>query len=348
MAILFDAPVQPDAVTEFVRLVPTPANFALTALFGEAKNENRNTVNFLEITRTNRTAKFRSYDGSIYTADRDDGFEKQIKLPPLSASLSMGEYERLQLEFARTAGTNQQALARSIYDDATILTNMVKARMELAIGDILEDGKLSIDEGGLISEADFGVPGGNKVTPGAADWDNTTGATLLTDMLAWSDAFNALNGFRPESALTSLRLLRLAQRNAEVIAAVYGSLLGKTRVTVDELNGLMASEGLPTFRPAYDTKVDVDGSFVRVLSDDKVILLPPQPETLVDVTYGVSATALELVNSSESDMSFEEAPGIVGVVEKDGPPYRQFTFVDAVGLPVLNSGRQLMIATAIS
>jgi hypothetical protein len=31
----------------------------------------------------------------------------------------------------------------------------------------------------------------------------------------------------------------------------------------------------------------------------------------------------------EADLSFEDAPGIVGVVEKSGPPYREFTFVDA-------------------
>ena len=37
--------------------------------------------------------------------------------------------ERLQLEFARTAGTNEQALARSIYNDAQNLTNEVKNRL---------------------------------------------------------------------------------------------------------------------------------------------------------------------------------------------------------------------------
>jgi hypothetical protein len=61
---------------------------------------------------------------------------------------------------------------------------------------------------------------------------------------------------------------------------------------------------------------------------------------------GVTATALELVNSNESDLSFEDAPGIVGVVEKVGPPYRQFTFVDACGMPVLDSARLMTLDVA--
>jgi hypothetical protein len=50
------------------------------------------------------------------------------------------------------------------------------------------------------------------------------------------------------------------------------------------------------------------------------------------------------VNSNLAELSFEQAPGIVGVVEKVGPPYREFTFVDAVGMPVLANPKLLMVA----
>jgi hypothetical protein len=75
-----------------------------------------------------------------------------------------------------------------------------------------------------------------------------------------------------------------------------------------------------------------------------VIFLPPNVADLGYTAWGVSATALELVNSNAIDFSFEEASGIVGVVEKVGPPYREFTFVDAVGMPVLQNPRLLMVA----
>lgn len=342
MAIFFDAPVEPDALTTFVRNVPTPGALSLSALFPRL-DVTTNSVDFAEIVRTNRTARFRSYDGRIHVSERDTGSEKRVKLPPLSSSLNMGEYERLQLEFARTAGTNEQALAASIYNDATNLTNEVLFRMEQAWGDVLTDGKLTINENGFSSEADYGVPGSQIVAPGTL-WSTTSTATVLSDLVAWTDVYVANNGVAPGSILTSLRMQRLMQKNAEVINAVYGSSVGRTRVNQTELNDLLASEGLPTLVGAYDTLVDVDGSSTRVIADDKVMLLPQNVADLGYTAWGVSATALELVNANVSDLSFEDAPGIVGVVEKVGPPYRQSVFVDAVGMPVLSNAKLLMIA----
>lgn len=134
------------------------------------------------------------------------------------------------------------------------------------------------------------------------------------------------------------------QTNVEIINAIAGSAAGRTRVSLTELNDLLSSYGLPTLRPPYDTNVDVDGSTTRVIADDKLLMLPPNVGDLGYTAYGLSATALELVNSTQSDLSFEEAPGIVGVVEKAGPPYRQYTFVDAVGMPILQNSRLLFVA----
>ncbi len=169
---------------------------------------------------------------------------------------------------------------------------------------------------------------------------------MLSDLIAWADIYEATNGFRPDSLLTSNRVLRLMQRNKEVIDAVAGAQTGRTRANLNELNDLLESEGLPTVRPSYGTKVDVDGVTVAVIPDDRVIFLPPNIADLGYVAMGLSATALELVNSGNADLSFEEAPGIVAVIEKIGPPYRQFTYVDAVGMPVLSAGRLLMVADA--
>lgn len=343
MAIFFDAPVEPDALTTFVREVPVPANLRLQQLFGEPRNLNTNTVDFAEIVRTNRTARFRSFDGRIHVSERDVGSEKRVKLPALSSSLSMGEYERLQLEFARTGGTNQAALAASIYNDATNLTREVQNRMEQAWGDVLVDGKLTINENGLVSEADFGVPAGHLVAP-ATVWTTVASATMLSDLIAWVDVYVATNGFAPGSILTSQRVQRLMARNAEAINAISGSAAGRTRVTLTELSDLFSAEGLPPLLPAYDANVDVDGTTTRVIPDDRLIFLPPNVEDLGFTAYGVTATALELVDSNQSDISFEEAPGIVGVVEKSGPPYRQWTYVDAVGMPILADAKKLLVA----
>jgi hypothetical protein len=341
MAIFFDAPVAPDALTAFVREVPLPSTLGLSALF-PTRYLDTNTVDFAEIVRTNRTARYRSFDGRIHVSERDTGSEKRVRLLPLSSSLSMGEYERLQLEFARTSGTNQAALANSVYNDAENLTREVQHRLEQAWGDTVTDGKLTIAENGFNGEADFGVPAGHLVTAGTV-WTNPA-ALVFTDIRTWTDVYVDTNGFAPDKMRTSTRILRAVQTNTELINAIRGSAAGATRVSLAEINDLLSAEGLPTFGPAYDTRVDVDGTSTRVVADDKVVFTPPNVSDLGYTAFGLSATALELVNSNVSDMSFENAPGIVGVVVKEGPPFRQFTYVDAVAMPILANARLLMVA----
>lgn len=343
MPIVFDAPVEPDALTTFIREVPLPSDLTLLAQAG-TRTVQDNKVDWAEITRRNRTARFRSYDGRIHVSTRDTAQEKTVKLPPLSTSFNMGEYERLQLEFARTGGTRGEALVQAIYNDGERGTREVQARLEQAIGDLITDGKLTISENGFINEADFGVPA-NQIVNAATAWTDTTNATPLTNIQAWVDVMVDTNSNpRPGMIHTSQAVLRLVQRNKEIIDAVYGATQGRTRVRFDELNDLLASEGLPTFAPAYDTSVDVDGVSTRVIPKDRVILTPTDFADLVEVVYGVSTTALELVNSNEAELSFEDAPGIVGVVEKTGPPYREFTYIDAVAMPTLKDARALLVA----
>jgi hypothetical protein len=115
-------------------------------------------------------------------------------------------------------------------------------------------------------------------------------------------------------------------------------------ITRDQLGNILSGYALPRLEFVYDSLVDVDGVSTAVIPDDRVIFLPPNVADLGQTAWGVSATSLELVNSNAVDLSFEDAPGIVGVVVKEGPPFRQFTFVDAVAMPVLNNPKLLMVA----
>ena len=343
MAIVFDGPVTPDQLTVFTRNVPSPQEFSLSNLLPD-RFFDRNTIDIAEITRTNRTARFRAFDGRLHVSERDAGVLKQVKLPPLSTSLSTGELERLQLEFARNGGSSTQAIITASYNDAQNLTREVQARMEQARGDVLTDGKFTLaGEGGLFMEADYGVPGGHIVAPGVL-WTTTATATIIANESAWVDTYVATNGFAPGGQVVSRRVLNLMLQNAE-LRSLAASLSGTpsliTRASVD---AALAAYSLPPIVKVYDTVVDVDGSSTRTIPDDRVIFVPPNVADLGYTAWGVSATALELVNSNAVDFSFEEAPGIVGVVEKVGPPYREFIFVDAVGMPVLSNAKLLMVA----
>ncbi|MFF9541287.1 major capsid protein [Streptomyces sp. NPDC014724] len=335
--------MEPDALTTVVKNVPTPEGNALSRLF-PTEYKPTNTIDWSEIILKNRTAKYRAFDGRIVVSERDSGSSKRVKLAPLSTSIGMGEYERLQLEFASMGGTFTERLVNAIYNDGVRLTNEILNRIELAWGDVLLDGKLTISENGFNSEADYGLPGNHVATAGTL-WTDLTNSKPLTDIAAWSDTWNDTNGDVPGKLLTSRKNIRLMQRNKEVIDAVFGATAGRTRVTLAELNTLLESEGLPSLLPSYDTKLHVDGVDTRVLPDNRVIMLPDNVRDLGYMAYGMSATALELLDANQTDYSFEEAAGIVGVVVKEGPPFRQFTYVDAVGQPVLEDAKKLFVST---
>lgn len=343
MAIVFDGPVTPDTLTAFVREVPTPANYILNQLLPDRLFD-KNTVDVSELTKTNRAAKFRAFDGRIHRTERDTLEVRSVKLPPVSTMNGIGELERLNLEAARQNGGSNAAVINQIYDDATNLTGEVLTRMELARGDVLTDGKFTLaGENGLYLEADFGVPGNHIVSAGTV-WSTTASATVIADLTAWVDVYVATNGFRPGGLVISNKTLGYMLRNAEV-RTLAGSLAGTPGIVSRQaLDTVLDTFGLPPILFVYDTQVDVDGASTRVLPEDKVLFVPPNPSDLGYTAWGVSATALELVNAAKVDFSFSQAPGIVGVVIKDGPPFREETFVDAVGMPVLANPKRLLVA----
>ena len=340
MALVFDGPVTPDDLTAFVREVPTPAEQVLNRILPD-QTKSSNTIDISELTRTNRTARFRAFDARLHVSQRDVATTRQVKLPPLSSSLSVGELERLNLEFARLGGTNNQAIIEAIYDDATILTREIRNRMELARGDVLTDGKFTLaGEGQLTMEADYGVPAGHIVSPGTP-WSTVASATPIANLTTWVNTYIATNGSRPSGMIISTAIMNYLLQNAEIrslAASLAGTPSLTTRQTVDAALGAF---NLPPITLVYDTLVDVDGVSTACIPADRVILYG---ENIGYTAWGITATALELVSAAQTDLSFSDAPGIVGVVVKDGPPFRQWTFVDAVGMPVIQQPKRLLIA----
>lgn len=340
MAIYYESPVTADALTAFVRDVPVDASLPLVNAFPTI-TANTNTVNFAELVRRNRTARFRSFDGRIHVSARDAGTRAEVDLLPLSTSLSVGEYERLQVEFARTGGTNDSALVDAIYNDGENLTREIHARLEQAWGDVLTDGILTINENGLVGfEADFGIPSDLKPTV-ATVWTSAA-ADIWGDLINWSETARAIGGARVGMIEVDISTLRLIRANESVIEAVYGTGSTAGRVSLEDLNTALADEGAPPIVVRDESEVDVDGDAVAVIPEGQVIMRPVSLADLGHTRMGLSATALELVQSSKVDLAFSDAPGIVGVVIKEGPPFRQFTFVDAVGMPILSNPRRLL------
>ena len=343
MPIVYDASVSPADLTMFSREVPIPADKKLLNIF-PVVTKDAIEVTFGDMAKVNRVAEHRAPDGRVAVAERDGWSDRTMRMLPLSISRNMGEYERLKLEQARTGGTRTSPLVQASYNDAEDLTRYTHNRMEYGLGDVLADGIFSPFEMPGVN-VDYGIPASNKINAGV-QWTNANLATLdaLGDLRAASDVYESVTGRRPGRAIVSRTRMRAASQSAKLINAVRGAQTGVSQIAFSDAFGIFDSEGIPTIWDTYETQVQLPSGATRVLPDDKLILLPADAGEAMEYQLGVTATALELVNSAKVDFAYESAPGITVVTFKsDGVPLREFTYADAIGLPVVKDPKLIMI-----
>lgn len=346
--MIVDDYIEPAVLTGFVREVPTPYALTLNQFLPDRQIGDIEAA-IDQVTRTNRAAKFRSWDTETPIGQRDTFQRSKVKLPPLGIKLPIGELERLLLERIRTGGDNRNAYVEAIYNDAETATRNVLNRMELARGDVLVDGKFTLTgENGLTIEADFGVDGSNIVSA-STPWTTHNTASPLTDLKTWVDHYLDVNGERPGYMLTSntvISNLLLCQELRELFFPAIANTGGPNLLTPAQLNQVLTAYGYPAI-VEYNTKIEVDGANTAVISNDKAIFLPSDPNQLGFTAWGITAEALELAGGSNPSLEFTQLPGLVGVVMKEGDPVRVWTKVGAVGMPIITNPRLLMVADVI-
>jgi hypothetical protein len=342
VAIIWDALVRPDDLTTFVRNVPVNQQYVLDSLFPNV-TVNDVEVDIKDVTVTQRTAKFRAFDAPPAPGERDTYTRKAVKLPAVSQMLGQGELDRLRQLTAAARGGSDSAVIQAIYDDAENNTRSVQNRVELARGDLLTDGKVTLTELGSGIEADFGVPGGHIVTAGTL-WSSTSTATPLADLRAWSATYRATNGFRPGGMVMSETVLYYLLDNTNIRGLFAANGVTPSLLDPSSLDALLRKYNLPPITLIYDAQVAVDGVTTSILPANKVWFTPPAGVRLGRTVWGLTTTGSALAARGMQIMNGPE--GIVGVVDEDArPPYRQAVYVDATCLPVLDNPRALFIAT---
>ncbi|MEV0357111.1 major capsid protein [Nocardia sp. NPDC050697] len=353
MSLFLDqtAPIGAADVLSFTQDQPIPSNNLLTQMFPR-RDFDTDYVDFSTLKTTNRVLKFRNWDGAFAPVSRDSYDAKRTKMLPLGGFLEEGEWERRQIEHAATAGTNIARIQAAVYNDLENLTKYAFNRIELAWGDVLSDGILTINENGVQQTLDFGIPAGQKVTP-ATLWSDHANSTPLTDLLTWLDVWGGPNGVPPGQFKTSLEVVRHLMQNEQLINAIKGEQMGVTWLSITEINNFLSGFGLPGFvvpdppgtpgGSIYNSNFDVDGSTTRVIASNKLLFLPADTSTLGFTAWGTPTTAYEL---NSKNVQVQTAPGVVGVlVREDNPPFRKHAYVDAVALPILADTRKILIAT---
>ncbi len=337
--------IDPVQLTGFVREVPGPANYTLNSVLPDVMIEDID-VAWDILNRTNRSAMFRSYDAETPIGQRDTFEKRRVSMPPLGVKTVVGELERLRLEQIRSGGNNTSRMIEAIYDDAARNTREVLARMELARGDVITDWKLTLTgENGLTLEANFGMPSGhNPVAP--VLWSDHDDSDPIADYAGWVTTYAEANGEAPGRTLTSRSVVGHMLQNAKV-RTYAGSLAGTPQmVTRQQLNNVLDAFDLPPIF-TYDTQINVGTTATRPLPVDRFAMLPQNPRDLGATFWGVTAEALELAGGQNPGIAFSQAPGLVGVVMRDGDPVRTWTKVTAIGMPIITDPKRLMVADVL-
>lgn len=338
MTILYDL-VDPAELTGFVRELPVPAEIGLNRYLPDRLiNDIEATIS--KVTRTNRAAKFRAYDAETPIGKRDTASRTVVELPPVGQKTVIGEYNRLQIN--RLEGSASSALVDAIFDDAELNARAVQVRAELARGDVLTDGKLTINENGLIIEADWAVPGTHIVST-STTWANHASATVLTDLQTWLDVYEA-DGGPCGRIVVSKTVARHMLQNAAIRALASSNGVVPEMINLVQLNQLLEFQGLPPVE-IYDGRFDVDGSTARAIPVDKIVFLPVTPTDLGYTAWGITAEALELAEAQR--MTLEGAPGLVACVMRTFDPVSTWTKVGGVVMPVIVDPNKLLVADVL-
>ncbi|MFF4409807.1 major capsid protein [Streptomyces sp. NPDC001404] len=324
-------------INAFVRAVPGVQDYELTRTV--LPEVTLNTVKW-RVKRTNRrvpAAKFRAWDATTPVASREITMvETEGKLPPLGQKYIVGELEQILLDASRGADTDD--LVQAVYDDVAAHVLSIRSRMELAAGDLLYDGKFTLQgENNLFVEYDAQVPAAHM--PAAqVPWTDPT-ADALADEMRWIQVLRDARAPLPDRVITSFKARSLLAANQSYRAAFYGSLLGSQIPTgvlaPNEVDAVRARYGLPPIT-VYDVQIPLDdGTNPRALPENLWLMLPPNPRQWGETQYGVTAESLVLSSGTNPAIERQDAPGIVVTHGYTDDPVTVWTKGAASAMPVM-------------
>lgn len=277
-------------------------------------------------------ATYRAFDTESPIAGRPGVTRVTGELPPISRKIRLGEYDRL-----RDARASDDRIRAALLDDGARMARAVAARLEMARGEALNTGALTLAENGVQATVTFGRAGGHSVTA-AVLWSTIATAKPVSDLLSWKQTYIDANGEPPGALVTSTQVLSYLLQSAEVRGLLAANGVTPSVASATGLNTVLQAYALPPIYP-YDVRVSVAGTPTRVIPANKVLLLPaPVDSNSVDgtdlgaVLLGTTAEAMELGYGLAAGV---DQPGLVTGVYSTQDPVALWTKAAAIGLPVL-------------
>lgn len=288
-------------------------------------------------------AEYRSYDAETPIGDLPGGQRKTVELPPLGRKIRIGEYEQLR---ARGNADAQMIISAERVTDRVV--KAVANRLEVARGQAIETAALSISENGFIQTGSWARSGSHTATA-AVLWSVSATAKPLDDLLAYRSTYVDSTGEEPGAIAMSSRVIAALQRTAE-FRALAASIAGTPSiVSLDAVQQVLQVHNLPPIYP-YDRKINVAGTPTKVLSDNKIFLLPApvDPDDAEGTDLGSTVWGQTLESSEPGwDIAEEDRPGIVVGLTKTDDPIAAWVRSAAIGLPVLANADLSFVGTVL-
>ncbi|MFJ3248316.1 major capsid protein [Streptomyces sp. NPDC086782] len=270
-------------------------------------------------------AVYRAYDAESDIGSRAGAARVSGELPPISRKMPVGEYEQIRM---RGVDTQAAELRDAMEADSIKLVNAIAARVELARGDAIFNGSVTIAENNVSAGVDFGRKASHSVTA-ATKFSDTENAKVYDFFQSWLDVYTDTNGDLPAATLMSRKIYNFLRRNKQLRELAYrGASTAPTVLTKDDLNNILGDFDIPPIE-VYDAKVSVNGSATRVTPESKLAFLPAQGEALGKTLWGVPVEA----NDPRYGLAGDGAGVAVGGYKSEDPQ-TLWTRATAIVLPV--------------
>ena len=274
-------------------------------------------------------AVYRAYDAESDIGSRAGAARVTGELPPISRKMPVGEYEQIRM---RNVDTQASELRDAMEADSVKLVSAIAARIELARGDALFNGSVTIAENGVSAGVNFGRKAEHSVAvaTSADQWQNPETAPAYDQLQTWLDVYNDTNGDLPAFTLMSRKIYNFLRRNRQLRELAYrGASSAPNVLTRDDLNNILGDFDIPPVQ-IYDAKVSVAGTATRVTPEDKILFLPAQGEAAGKTLWGVPVEA----NDPRYGLQGDGAGVAVGGYKSEDPQ-TLWTRATAIALPVL-------------
>lgn len=245
------------------------------------------------------------------------------ELLPLSRKVPLGEYENL-----RRRNAPQNEVVDEIFRDADRLARGIAARVERARGQLLQTGKVTIDENRVDQEYNAGRDAGHTIASVSPLWSSHSTATPLSNIIAWNELIRQKTGVTANRLLVSPVVMGHLQQCDEVRGALMALTLAPARVRREAVNEAFQGEGVTVELyepPAGMLTSPIDPNWVVLLRDN--------------IPLGGTFWGLTLEATESSDFYPQgPGPGIVAGAWKEGlDPITIWTKAVGIALPVMGA-----------